>query len=563
MGLSVARMNRATNPAIAASIAALLLPLTLQAQNKAEASSIASGVSNTITKDANYSFIGSGWRNIIRTNGGGANGMSFIGSGMSNTVGASWSVINGGFLNRISPNSASGQMSFIGSGGENLILARYAVIAGGFSNAILAGGVGGAIGGGYSNEVSGARGTVPGGIYNEAAGANSLAAGFYAAAVDDGSFVWSDTSSTKVFESTGKNQFLIRAAGGVGINTNNPGTYALVVNGTTKITGNLSVATINGQKNFVGPQGPQGPDGPPGIQGVPGKAGRNGSNGAAAVISGVTVSNGPSGSQPTVSNTGNSTNAFFAFTFPLVLPSGGAGVGTNNTAVGLNSVVSGGNNNTAGTNYATIGGGSSNTNEAQASFIGGGAGNRIPKEWIDNSDPSNPVTTPVMNATVAGGINNTASGAAATVGGGQNNTARGNFSAIPGGKQNEAANYAFAAGRMAKAVHDGAFVWADSRDADFGSTASDQFLIRAGGGVGINTNNPGTNALSVNGTMQVGMIQVLTGGGAPTADAPDGSIYLNNQGKGPDDTLWFRGGGKWYQVLGTLPSPSPSPSPES
>jgi len=215
-------VNSAT-PLTAALCAAFLLPLPLQAQrntNKATSSSIASGISNTIVKGANYSFIGSGWRNLIKTNGPGPNGLSFIGGGQSNTVGANWSVINGGLLNRISPDDTEGQMSFIGSGGENLIRARYAVIAGGYSNVILAGGTGGTIGGGYSNEVSGARGTIPGGYYNEAAGSNSFAAGADAAAIHTGAFVWSDSSSTNVFASTTNNQLLIRAAGGVGIGTN-------------------------------------------------------------------------------------------------------------------------------------------------------------------------------------------------------------------------------------------------------------------------------------------------------------------------------------------------------
>jgi hypothetical protein len=52
------------------------------------------------------------------------------------------------------------------------------------------------------------------------------------------------------------------------------------------------------------------------------------------------------------------------------------------------------------------------------------------------------------------------------------------------------ASYAFAAGRRAKANHTGAFVWADSTDADFASTGANQFLIRASGGVGIGTGNP-------------------------------------------------------------------------
>src|SRR5205085_11815757 len=53
-----------------------------------------------------------------------------------------------------------------------------------------------------------------------------------------------------------------------------------------------------------------------------------------------------------------------------------------------------------------------------------------------------------------------------------------------------AGNYSFAAGRQAKANHNGAFVWADHTFVDFASTGVNQFLIRASGGVGINTNDP-------------------------------------------------------------------------
>jgi len=60
-------------------------------------------------------------------------------------------------------------------------------------------------------------------------------------------------------------------------------------------------------------------------------------------------------------------------------------------------------------------------------------------------------------------------------------------------------SYTLAAGRRAKANHDGAFVWADSTNAEFASTANDQFLVRANGGVGINTNAPTANTLTVGG----------------------------------------------------------------
>jgi hypothetical protein len=72
----------------------------------------------------------------------------------------------------------------------------------------------------------------------------------------------------------------------------------------------------------------------------------------------------------------------------------------------------------------------------------------------------------------------------ATLGGGSQNTIQPNaaYATIPGGLLNSATNHAFAAGRRAKANHTGAFVWADSEDADFASQWNDQFRVRAEGG---------------------------------------------------------------------------------
>jgi hypothetical protein len=47
-----------------------------------------------------------------------------------------------------------------------------------------------------------------------------------------------------------------------------------------------------------------------------------------------------------------------------------------------------------------------------------------------------------------------------------------------------------AAGQHAQAQHAGSHVWADSANTNFVSTAANQFLIRAAGGVGIGTNAP-------------------------------------------------------------------------
>ena len=95
---------------------------------------------------------------------------------------------------------------------------------------------------------------------------------------------------------------------------------------------------------------------------------------------------------------------------------------------------------------------------------------------------------------MSGGDSNTAQGDASAIGGGEDNSigANGDWATIPGGRDNAAdGNYSFAAGRRAKAYHQGAFVWADSTDADFASTGDDQFMVRASGGVTMQTNGAG------------------------------------------------------------------------
>jgi len=107
-------------------------------------------------------------------------------------------------------------------------------------------------------------------------------------------------------------------------------------------------------------------------------------------------------------------------------------------------------------------------------------------------------------ATIAGGHFNVADGVNSSVGGGLQNTASGPASTVPGGENNLAAgSFSFAAGRRAKANHDGTFVWADSTDADFSSATSNQFLIRAVAGVAINTNDPGGKTLMINGPVGI------------------------------------------------------------
>jgi hypothetical protein len=128
--------------------------------------------------------------------------------------------------------------------------------------------------------------------------------------------------------------------------------------------------------------------------------------------------------------------------------------------------------------------------------IAGGASNQAG----DNSG----TTWDMTFATVSGGYGNVASGNYSTVLGGRANTASG-YSSVAGGSnsqatggssfaigyQNTAAGaYSFAAGYNAKALNNGSFVWSDSSGSGFQSTADNQFLIRALGGVGIGTASP-------------------------------------------------------------------------
>ncbi|HEX7176911.1 MAG TPA: hypothetical protein VF240_16745 [Pyrinomonadaceae bacterium] len=147
---------------------------------------------------------------------------------------------------------------------------------------------------------------------------------------------------------------------------------------------------------------------------------------------------------------------------------------------------------TAGILGATIGGGGhpDAANRVTDIFgtVGGGVGNRAGNNAGTTED--------AYAATVSGGDTNTASGPSSTVGGGTLNHASGLHSTIPGGSDNRAQGlWSFAAGTYADSQHDGSFVWSDSTRWNihtyFSSTAPNQFLINATGGVGIGTNAPG------------------------------------------------------------------------
>ena len=176
--------------------------------------------------------------------------------------------------------------------------------------------------------------------------------------------------------------------------------------------------------------------------------------------------------------------------------------------------------------FGVIVGGSGNTNNGDSSFIGAGLRNYVEdrnnvlvgglrnsldgRQCFLGAGENNRILSIAIDSVLTGGANNTVRADFATLGGGANNlidsssdfgTVSGGannhidfgilYGTIPGGLSNFVdGDYAFAAGRRARAVHDGAFVWADATDANFASTGANQFLIRASGGMGLNVAQP-------------------------------------------------------------------------
>lgn len=114
-------------------------------------------------------------------------------------------------------------------------------------------------------------------------------------------------------------------------------------------------------------------------------------------------------------------------------------------------------------------------------------------------------------------------------------TASGNNATAMGLATSAQGANSLAAGRSAEAVHEGAFVWGDSDSASFSSTASNQFLVRASNGVGINTNNP-LDVLHVRGASPSSVFdgQIQIEGNESTGDAGTGGalVFRGHDGDG-------------------------------
>ncbi len=147
-----------------------------------------------------------------------ANNYATIGGGRGNLVEGSGATIGGGQLNEALTSFdtvAGGRNNTAAGGGDG----TSASVGGGNNNRAI--GEAATVGGGEDNIASGSYSTVAGGSDNVASGRSSFAAGRRAEALHNGTFVWSDGEGSP-FESTNENQFLIKAAGGVGIGTTAP-----------------------------------------------------------------------------------------------------------------------------------------------------------------------------------------------------------------------------------------------------------------------------------------------------------------------------------------------------
>ena len=358
-------------------------------------------------------------------------------------------------------NATTGSWATVGGGQYNYARAGWTTIAGGGGNSLA-----------DSNSATGLQSTIGGGAANVSDGSNATVSG--------GNYNRALGNSDAI---------------GGGANNLTSGSSSTVGGGSSNTASGLGSVVSGGSSNQT--------------QGEHSTVGGGVNNIALSIYS--TVSGGAlsraSGAGSTI---GGGQHNYARSDYVTIGGGGGPTVADSNSAIGLQSTVGGGTRNATSGDQATIGGGIDNTAPGLISVIAGG----------DNNSAL------LLEATVGGGGGNTAGGIASTVSGGVQNTASGTWSTVPGGASNEAAGeYSLAAGFRAKARDDGTFVWADSTNADFQSTGSNQFLVRASGGVGINTDAP-SSMLHVAGAMATAVRSITT---TTTLDEHD-SVILATAG---------------------------------
>jgi hypothetical protein len=241
---------------------------------------------------------------------------------------------------------------------------------------------------------------------------------------------------------------------------------------------------------------------------------------------------------------------------------GTIGGGDRNTVNGEDGTIAGGGGNVVNAGYSFVGGGIFNTIESNnvtfnpCATISGGSGNTIQRNASSSTiggGSANFVQADATSSTIGGGSANyvLANATHATVAGGSGNTVGGSYAAIPGGSLNSASGvYSFAAGRQAKAIHSGTFVWADSSGVDLTSERANQFRVRAAGGARFDIN--ATHWIDFYAFIDSGFIGKLidTSTGAYLST---GGAWVNNSDRAVKDNIRPVDGRKILEAVAALP----------
>lgn len=272
---------------------------------------------------------------------------------------------------------------------------------------------------------------------------------------------------------------LVSAPGGVipgGASHTALGQYSAILGGVSHTAGGDFSSIGGGYVNSTG-----------GAAAVVGGGQYNGAGADFATVGGG-VANMAGADSATVSG-GSSNNA--AATWATV------GGGLQNNAFGDRATVAGGYINTAFLDYDTVAGGRENGATGGDSFVGGGHANQASNVFtvIGGGDQNQASGD---GSTVTGGRLNAVSVRGGSIGGGAGNQVTGEFGTVPGGSSNVAqGQLSFAAGEQARALHHGAFVWADNSNAPFASSAMNEFSVRASGGTRFYSNASATTGVTL------------------------------------------------------------------
>ena len=212
---------------------------------------------NTQTIGGEFSAITGGIGNVVNAD------FAHIGGGKDNVADGNYSVVSGGFYS-----SAIGVFSGVLTGDQNIASGGWSSVLGGQDNratgpySAVSGGKAG-LASGYAASVVAGGSSCAGGDYSLAAGSNAKVrsgngAGDVACTTgdtayssgdangDEGAFIWADTQISD-FVSSGPNQFLVRADGGVGINGTPPnanGGFEFSIYGNTPDSGFVEFSLV-------------------------------------------------------------------------------------------------------------------------------------------------------------------------------------------------------------------------------------------------------------------------------------------------------------------------------